>query len=359
MPDRLEQTVPVRPLEVEDIDKRLVDEAAHQIEDVGFFDTAHSLRGLERPTSGEHRQLSKQRFLWLRKELIAPIHRCVEGGVPPPVSPARSDQSVLFIQSSQHLIRGQQICPRGRKFDRQGQAVEATGELRHRRGVLGTEPELWLNLGGTLDKEPDSLSVTALDRLFRWKTQGWDRIDDLAGNSEKLTAGGQDPELGTPRQHGLRQGGSGLENMFTVVEHQEEFFVDQVVAQYVNEHPPAVSLLVPDPERHSRLVDDQARVGHRGQFHNPGSVLERVDDLCDRLEREPRFSCPTNPGECDESGFGEELSDQPELLGTADEARELHRQVVGMAVQAGQGREFGRKPGPEDLVYVLRPSQVS
>jgi hypothetical protein len=95
---------------------------------------------LEGAAADEHAELAEQRLLVRSEQPVAPADGSPQGLVALGlVRPAR-DQQVQCVAEPRHQhLRRQHLHPGGRELDGQRQAVQASADLGHRRGVLGSE----------------------------------------------------------------------------------------------------------------------------------------------------------------------------------------------------------------------------
>ena len=77
------------------------------------------------------------------------------------------------------------------------------------------------------------------------------------------------------------------------------------------------------------------------------------------LEREPRLTDATDPGERDEPRLVERVDDRGPFGFAADERAELRRQVAAKHVERVQRRELRPKIGVHDLEHALGPRDVA
>jgi hypothetical protein len=140
--------------------QRLVDQRGQAVEDVQpeLGGVAYRLDGLEGPAAGEHRQPGKQSPLGVREQVVAPGDGPAQGPLPAREGPGPGGQQrEAPLQAGQDLLGGQDPGAGGGRLDGQGQPVEPGGDLGHRRGVLGGQPELRPDRLGALDEQPDRL----------------------------------------------------------------------------------------------------------------------------------------------------------------------------------------------------------
>ena len=191
--------------------QRLVDQRGQAVEDVPaeLPGTADGLGRLQRPAAGEHRQPGEQPPLGVREQVVAPGDGAAQGPLPVREGPGPGGQQrEAPLQAGQDLLGGQDLGAGGGQLDGQGQPVEPGGDLGHRRGVLGGQPELRPDRLGALDEQPDRLGpaegveVRGPPRVGQVQRRHDQLL--LAPEGERGPGGDQHPDLRGGRQQPLQ-----------------------------------------------------------------------------------------------------------------------------------------------------------
>ena len=196
----------------------LVDEAAEELQDiqlVGAGAGGDVRRGGEVEAPGEHRQGVEQALLVGGEELVRPVDRRPQRGLPRRQvgeATGRGEEAEPVAEAGEEIGRAQQPDPGGGQLDRQRQPVQMPAYLGNDRAVLFGQREAMTGRRGALDEQ--------LDRVVL-RLQRFDRPDPLTVDAEGLTTRRQDVHrLGRMQQLGADRGDVG-EKVLTVVDHQQ------------------------------------------------------------------------------------------------------------------------------------------
>ncbi len=199
----------------------------------------------------------------------------------------------------------------------------------------------------------------------------------LAVQAQRGPTGGQHGQAGAPSEQ-VRHPRRRVEQVFEVVEDQQQMAVAQGVLQALVDRRPATSLAHPqgvgDRER------DEGRVADGGDRHERGAVGELPAQLGGDLKSEPGLAHPAGSRQCHQPGVGpaEHCGDRRHLALAADQRGERHRQRTwasgcvsggpapghggrqGGAVVRGQPQRFGQGADRRRVgVAVPAPLQLS
>jgi hypothetical protein len=146
------------------------------------------------------------------------------------------------------------------------------GDLGHRRGVLGGQPELRPDRLGALDEQPDRLGpaegveVRGPPRVGQVQRRHDQLL--LAPEGERGPGGDQHPDLRGGRQQ-LLDHRAGRGHLLEVVHDQQELTVPEVVAQGLKD---GAAGRLGDAEGPGQDRGDQLGVGDRGQVGEEGAI---------------------------------------------------------------------------------------
>ncbi len=146
------------------------------------------------------------------------------------------------------------------------------------------------------------------------------------------------------------------QQVFAVVEHQQQLPVAHIVDQRVDHRPPHVIL---DAQDRSHGLRHEALVGDRRQLNEPHTIRIFIDDVGGDLQRQPRLADPADSTECQEPRFLEGCLDFLLLALAANERRDLLRQVIRNRLQRSQCREIRTQLRMLDLIDVLGARQIA
>ena len=119
-----------------ELDQRLLHQAIQQIEHVGRSDgavRAHRFRRRQHPASREHREPSQQRALGIGQEVVAPVDARAQRLLPRQRRAiALGQQPEAVGQARRHRVHRERARARGRKLERQRNAIEAPADVGER-----------------------------------------------------------------------------------------------------------------------------------------------------------------------------------------------------------------------------------
>ncbi len=224
-----EQAVPRLLARAIDDDQRLVHQPRQDLEDCGggqVVTEAHRLHRFERELTGEHRQATEQRALQLGEQGITPIEGGAQRLLARRRDPAAPDQHAeRIVEAGKDLREREDPDARRRKFEGEGDAVEAGADARDDRGVLSGEGE-----GGDYGLCPDD------EELHRGRSpdpvhgrrvigvgerEGRHPVLALVRDLQRFAAGGEDAERGAGSEELIRKRGTGVDQVLAVVEDEQ------------------------------------------------------------------------------------------------------------------------------------------
>jgi hypothetical protein len=231
---------------------------------------------------------------------------------------------------------GEDSHPGGRQLERQRYAIQAAADVAHGRGGVGVEHEGGLDGSGAVHEEPRRVGLGEPFRrcLLRARhAQRRHRQQGFPGHAQALPAGHQEPHPGRRPEHFAGDLGAGLDQVLTVVEHDQEFLRAQVIDELVHERPrdlPAHAErgAFPDPHGRRQRLRDQSGVGDGLKFGQPHAVGEGPDEGPRRLERQPGLAAAPGPGQGHQARSGQQRPGLTELGMPPHEAGYLGRQVA-------------------------------
>ena len=110
-----------------------------EIEDLGFVDAISGTDGFERfqrASAAEGSHPSEGEALFFGEQIVAPINECLKALlVRQAVSLTTSQESKTIAKTFGDLLNTEQLHAGGRQFNSEGHAVQATTNLRYRRGI--------------------------------------------------------------------------------------------------------------------------------------------------------------------------------------------------------------------------------
>ncbi len=212
-------------------DQRFLDEAAQQIEHVDsammLAARTHGFRRLQRPAAGEHREAAEQDPLLLGQQVVAPVDQRPQGLLARQRGPvAACQQTEAVRQALGDLLHRKRAQARRGELDRQRNAVQAPTDFGHGRGIPVGDAKGRLRRDRALDEQVHRFELhqglggdcpaVIGDRERRH------RIVRLARDVQRLAAGRQDLQTRARLQHLLRELGAGVDQVFAIVEDEQQ-----------------------------------------------------------------------------------------------------------------------------------------
>ncbi|AQA25610.1 kinase/ LuxR family transcriptional regulator domain protein [Rhodococcus sp. MTM3W5.2] len=321
---------------------RPVDQRGHHVQQVvrAQVPCADALRRVELETTGEHRHPPPQHPLPLGAQLMAPVDTQAQRLLPRRrAATTPGQQAVAIVQPVQDLFRRHRPqAPRG-QLDGQRQPVQPLADPGHRDLVVLGEPELRDRGGRPFGEErhgvapsqpaPGRAPIRIRNRQRRHPQKG------LRSDAERLAAGRQDPEVRAAPQQRFGEPRGRIEYVFTVVQHQQQPSIGEVLRQRVLR---AIRRLLPQPQRRGHQVGQKGLFLQLAELDQPDPVLERPPRVLGHPEREPGLADPADPGQRHQARNRQQPSRLGHLAATADETGQLERQVPDLAPDSGSHR---------------------
>ncbi len=237
-------------------------------------------------------------------------------------------------------MQGQRAQPHHRQFDGQGYAVELAAQPRNRVTVLVGQLESLQDGRRAVDEQLHRVvggELFGRNPLLHWfrGLHRENRHDRLPVDVQQLSAGRQDPYLGTLLDNPLRQLRAVVHQVLAVVEHQQDAPRPEVVDDRVECGP---GRLVPQVQPLGDPVGQQRRLTQFGQFDEAHPVAEGPLNGFGNPPGQPRLAHSPGPREGHQVGGRQQLLGIGNLLATAHETRDIRRQTADTPTRSGYGR---------------------
>ena len=253
------------------------------------------------------------------------------------------------------LRQAEQAEPRGGKLDGQRQAVEAFADRRDQRPRLESDVELGLDRPSTFEEESHRRRDLVLQSIGCAHSKRRHAVLMFAADAQRSSAGGQHPKfVGGAEELGHRSRCGGQE-LLQIVEHQQGVPGRQVLGQ---RHPDRLVGLLAQADGSGDGARYQLGVTYWGEVHEEDTLWERFELLSCHLQCQARLADAPRSQQGDEAMRCQQSAQLGHLSFAPDETRQLHRQVVGMGVEAFQCGKLGAQLRVVELVHVLRLAQV-
>ena len=246
----------------------------------------------------EHREHLEHPALGLGEELGAPLDRAPQRALPlRAVAPPALQHVEPFVEPRPQLVGREQRDARGGELDRERQPVEPAAGGDDVGRVLVGELEVGPQRDRALDEQLDRLRC---ERVFQrdcavagGERERRHREQPLAAHAQRRTAGHERADTRAMLEQ-LGQAGRGVGHLFEVVEQEQQLPLAQAALEHLEWR-----VVAGTGDRHG--ADDggvgAVRFALGAQVDEEHAVLEAVDLLRRRLQREPRFARPTRTGE--------------------------------------------------------------
>ena len=123
----------------------------------------------------------------------------------------------------------------------------------------------------------------------------------LAIRAQGLSTGRQDVRLGRASEDGLRQRGDGLDQMFAIVEYDENMLVSKEGNQALS----SVGGMNREPERRRDRARNERRIGEGSQIDESDPVIESRDQRVGDGHRDRRLANAARSNDRDETMLGQ------------------------------------------------------
>ncbi|OLT06129.1 hypothetical protein BJF90_18340 [Pseudonocardia sp. CNS-004] len=219
-----------------------------------------------------------------------------------PRSAPAAQQREPRVEAGGHLGRAHHPQLGGGQLDRERQPVQATADLDDGRGVRPVEREAGGCGGGPVEQQVHRRHPGDGVRVGRrgWRDrEGSERAQVLPGDAEGLAARRQHGHARAAAADRLDRLGRGLDEVFAVVEHQQQPLGAQELHQPAG---PVEPRPLADGQRGADRVDDRGRVADRRELDEPRAVGEPGGRGARRVQRQHRLPDPADPDDGHDPG---------------------------------------------------------
>ena len=214
----------------------LVDQPAEQIDDIQGRTAAHLLDGLQRHAAGEDGQAPEQDALVPIEQIVAPRQRGVQRLLAGDRGSAAAAQDPQRVAQPRRDLAGREgRGPGRREFEGQRHPVQADADLGHRRRGRLVEREVRGGVVRSLGEQPYRFQ---LRQPVEWwqgaqigQGQRWRAPRHLPTYAQRLPAGGQHDHARAAAQHFRGQPRARVQQMFAVVQDQQQAAVRHLPGQ--------------------------------------------------------------------------------------------------------------------------------
>ncbi len=273
---------------------------------------------------------------------------------------ARTDREHVeaLVETRAQAFDAEQRQARGGEFDGERNAVQPPADLDDRRCIRRRQREIRIDSLRACDKEFDGTSLRRIRSAIvgRYREAPY-AIDVFFRRLQRFLAGHEKAHLGRGAPHGFDELGDGIDEMFAIVEHEQELLrreqrsdrlARQAVARKLHAQRPG------DGRRHERAI------AQCGQFDPPdpvGKVGGRFDsDLRCRGLRDARLADTARADDRHDDMLAQERLDRRQILRTAIQRKQLRRQIRG---HASSDRRRSRRSGRADAGPIVRWHRVA
>lgn len=205
----------------------------------------------------------------------------------------------MVAQPVSQLLYAERLNLRRRKLDRQRHAVELTHQAGHQRLHLRGKHEIRIDSPGPVGEQIQRLGFGAgairavrIVMVMAGHRQWRQPVPSLAGDSDRLAAGREHPQVVGRPQDRRAEPGNRLGQMLAIIEHQQHLLAGERRRERVGGRN-ARRLRHAERSRHQR--GHLARIADRRELHQPYPVGEAPCHLRRHLGGQPRLTHPARP----------------------------------------------------------------
>ena len=178
-----------------------------------------------------------------------------------------------------------------------------------------------------------------------------DGNEDLAGNAQRLAAGGHQAEAGYLPGQGVGQARRGADDVLAVVEDDHERATGQVAGDELGRRSRRLSVTPSRPHHSERAGGgrgDRFGIGDAGQFDDPGATRVLLPQAARRLDGQTGLAYSTGSDQRDQAAGGDRFAHLSQLDVTPEESAQWFGHVAGHRRRhrwMGHRRPFGHEEG--------------
>ncbi len=294
--------------------------------------------GAQGEAAGENREPPQGHAGGGIEQVVAPVEQRAQGLMARQGGArAAGEQLQPVVEPLSEAAQPEDVDACGGEFDGERHAVERAADIAHHGRIGVVELVFAEGGGGAFDEELHRGIVERLaraePRTGRWEGERRETVQPLAGDAQRLAAGGEDAK---PRGGAQQDGGEfrhRLHDMLAIVQHEQHAAVPQRRGEFDERR------FGPDlePEGGGDGAGHQPRLADRGDVHPPHSVLVARDLRLGDRQSDGSLSDAAGAHDGEAAMLGKQRRELGDLVGPADQARHGRGQVV-----AGRG-EGGRR----------------
>ena len=332
--DGLEQSITRMQTGVVELDQRTVHETRRQTEHVVTIEAAErgdGLGGVESEPTAEHCETVQQDALVRLEQVVAPLHRGQQGlltGQERRTAPAQQTEAV--VETAGDAFDRHVAHPRRSQLDGQRDPVELLTDRRDMRRVVVRHHEVRPGAHRPIDEQPNRVErPETVDAGHLARSRPDHRRHppgDLAGQVQRLAAGGQHPQWWATAQQRLHQQRRLIQKMLAVVDDHERLVVTKTTDERLEQRLTCGFL---ELEHLGKGAPDRVRRTKGGELDVPDPVAVTIGPVDDSLQREAGLPTPTRPGDRQQTGVLEQGMELRQFRLAPNEGRERHRDSVG------------------------------
>ena len=341
----------------------LADQARERLDGIPALDALPGRHGFGRGRtegSREDAESSEDALLGRRTEREGPVDRgaqglvALDGGTSP-----TGQEPEAFVETSRDLGRAHGDDSRRRgELDRERDAVEPSAQLPDRGAGRRVEHEGRIHRLRAIDEQ--SPGVAPDERLEVRRRVGYgkraQRSHVLAVDREALAAGCQDADLWRFPQHRIDEPRRGIEQVFAVVQHEEQSLAAQELGDEIHDRDARAWL---DTQGGGNDLEHGFRFARGRELAEPCPIPEVRQDLGRDLDREASLADAADTGEREQSPLTKRVRNVCDILVASDERADLCGEIARERVQRLQSWEVVVQLRMRKLEDALWPGQIT
>jgi hypothetical protein len=210
-----------------------------------------------------------------------------------------AQQAKVSLQPMEQFFEGKEPDARHRQFNCQRDAVQAVAKPRYVLRILGSERKGGHCFGHTVHKQAKRIVLQQVLRrreaMEVWQGERRHDPEGLSGDLKRFSTCSHNAQLRGSMQQRCCQSRAGINQVFAVVQHQQEAPCPKIVYQTLGQGSPRLLTQAYNP---SHRLRDKRRVAEGCQFNEPRGTAKILSQISRCFYCQSGFPTSTGASEC-------------------------------------------------------------